>query len=83
MRKFTVSQVAREISRRTGRTIPPHTISNLFYRRQLDDLRCPIVGRVRLIPEDYLPVIERVVLDSIDQSQTLPPVDDTESDRAQ
>lgn len=82
MRKYTVSQVAREISRRTGHTIPPHTISNLFYRRQLDDLRCPIVGRSRLIPEDYLPNIERVVLDAMDQSKSLSPEDGTGSDHA-
>lgn len=58
---FTVSEVARDISRRTGATVPPHVISNLFYRRQLEDSRCPIVGRFRLIPADYIPTIEAVL----------------------
>jgi hypothetical protein len=58
MRSLTVSEVARHISRETGRTVPPHAISTLFYKRQLDDERCPVVGRCRMIPEDYIPTIE-------------------------
>jgi hypothetical protein len=52
MKQFTVSDVARRIRAR------PKDISDLFYQRRLDDRRCPIVGGRRLIPEDYLPVIE-------------------------
>jgi len=47
-----------------ARRIPgarPKDISDLLYRRKLDDSRCPIVGGRRLIPEDYLPEIERVL----------------------
>ncbi len=58
MATLTVSAAARHISRETGITVPPHVISTLFYRRELDDERCPIVNRARLIPEDYLPAIE-------------------------
>ena len=72
MRNYTVSEAARKISKRFGRTVPPHLISNLFYRRELDDLRCPIVRRVRLIPEDYLPVVEAAVLKSMDKAQPFP-----------
>ena len=36
-------------------------IGDLFYKRYLDDDRCPVVGRFRLIPEEYLPTIERVL----------------------
>ena len=62
MRKsLTVSEVAREITERTGTTVVPQTIANLFYQRKLDDRRCPVVGRVRLIPEKYVPTIEAVL----------------------
>ena len=47
-----------------ARRIPgarPKIISDLFYLRKLDNDRCPIVGGRRLIPEDYLPEIERVL----------------------
>jgi hypothetical protein len=47
-----------------SRRIPgscPKDISVLFYLRKLDDARCPIVGGRRLIPEDYLPEIERAL----------------------
>jgi hypothetical protein len=63
MRHFSVSDAAREISRRAGQTVPPRLISDLFYQRRLDDQRCPIVGRFRLISEDYLPEIEGVLRD--------------------
>ena len=58
MNNLTVSDVARDISHRTGITVPPQVISNLFYKRYLDDSRCPVVGRFRLIPADYIPTIE-------------------------
>lgn len=61
MRKRTVSEVARHLSRETGQTVSPQDISNLFYKRYLDDDRCAIVGRFRLIPEDYIPTIKRVL----------------------
>jgi hypothetical protein len=52
MTQLTVSEVARCIGAR------PEDISDLFYQRKLHDSRCPIVGGRRLIPEDYLPIIE-------------------------
>jgi hypothetical protein len=55
---FTVSDVARDISSRCGQPVSPQVIANLFYRRELDDGRCPVVGRQRLIPPDYVPAIE-------------------------
>ncbi|HEV8068653.1 MAG TPA: hypothetical protein VGP76_13025 [Planctomycetaceae bacterium] len=58
---LTVSDVARDIENRTGQTVSPQEISNLFYRRILDHRRCPLTGRVRLIPPDYLPGIEQVL----------------------
>lgn len=61
MRSLTVSEVARRLSRQTGQTVSPQVISNLFYKRYLDDDRCPVVGRFRLIPEEYLPTIEGVL----------------------
>jgi hypothetical protein len=53
----SVGGAARKIADLTGCTVHPHQISNLFYRGQLDDERCPIVGRARLIPVDYIPAI--------------------------
>jgi len=62
MRKsLTVSEVARDITDRTGTTVVPQAIANLFYRRKLDDRRCPVAGRVRLIPRGYVPTIEAVL----------------------
>jgi len=48
MQLLCVSEVARRLNAR------PRDISDLFYRRELSDKRCPIVGGRRLIPEDYL-----------------------------
>lgn len=61
MNSSTVSQVARALTRECGQTVTPQAISNLFYKRYLDDERCPVVGGIRLIPEDYVPTIERVL----------------------
>ena len=52
---LTVSEVARRIGAR------PKDISDLFYQRKLDDQRCPVVGGRRLIPEDYLSIIENTL----------------------
>jgi hypothetical protein len=52
MQPLSVSEAARRIGAR------PKDISDLFYQRKLDDQRCPIVAGRRLIPEDYLPVVE-------------------------
>ncbi len=61
MRHFTVSQTASLLTRTTGEIILPHTLSNLLYKRLLDATRCPIVGRCRMIPIDYLSTVERVL----------------------
>lgn len=58
---LTVSAVARQISQDTGTTVPPHVVSTLFYKRRLDDVRCPIVGGRRLIPQDYVPAIREAL----------------------
>jgi hypothetical protein len=50
-----VSEVARPFG------VPPRTISDLFYARALSDAVCPIVNGHRLIPETYIPEIERVL----------------------
>jgi hypothetical protein len=54
-RYLTVSDVARRFG------IRPRDISDLFYQRRLSDECCPVVGNRRLIPADYLPVIEAAV----------------------
>jgi hypothetical protein len=51
-RLFSVSDVARRLG------AAPRDISDLFYRRELRDDRCPIICGRRLIPEEYLPEIE-------------------------
>lgn len=61
MRFLTVSGAARQISARQRVTIAPHLISDLFYKRLLDDQKCPVLGGRRVIPSDYLPQIEKVL----------------------
>lgn len=51
MQHLSVSEAARRLGAR------PRDISDLFYRRELRDDLCPIVGGRRLIPEDYLDMI--------------------------
>lgn len=51
MQQLSVSEAARRLRAR------PRDISDLFYRRELRDDLCPIVGGRRLIPEDYLGVV--------------------------
>jgi hypothetical protein len=53
MQYLIVSEVARRIP-----GARPKDISDLFYQRKLDDQQCPIIGGRRLIPMDYVPVIE-------------------------
>jgi hypothetical protein len=57
MQHFIVSEVARRIGAK------PKDISDLFYQRRLSDVRCPVVGGRRLIPEDYLPTIAATLRD--------------------
>jgi hypothetical protein len=52
MRSFFVSELARQYG------VRPRDISDLFYRRVLDDALCPIVAGRRLIPAGYVPTIE-------------------------
>lgn len=54
-RYLTVSGVARRIHAR------PQDISQAFYRRELSDEVCPIVGGRRLIPESFIPIVVRVL----------------------
>ena len=53
---FSVGQAARELG------AAPKDISDLFYKRDLDDSCAPIIGERRLIPRDYLPTIRRVLI---------------------
>ena len=55
----SVSEAARELSEQFGITVRPQDITNLFYRRELRDDACPIVGGRRLIPRDHLAVIAK------------------------
>lgn len=52
---FAVSDVARRLG------VPPRVISDLFYQRALDDGVCPVVCGRRVIPEAYVPEIEKVL----------------------
>jgi hypothetical protein len=55
MLEISVSEVARRFG------VRPRVIRDLFYQRELSDARCPIIGGRRIIPAEYLPVIERVL----------------------
>jgi hypothetical protein len=52
---LTVGQAAERLGAR------PKDISDAFYRRQLNERLCPIWGGRRMIPEDYLPELERIL----------------------
>ncbi len=54
----TVGGIARVLSDRLGLDVRPPDITNLYYRRLLPGVDCPIVGGRRLIPLDQLPAIE-------------------------
>ena len=53
MQHLIVSEVARRIP-----GSKPRDITALFYERRLDDSLCPIIGQRRLIPPEYVSVIE-------------------------
>ena len=52
---ISVSDLARKLNCR------PRDISDAFYDRVLNDSACPVVGRRRLIPMDYVPTIRKVL----------------------
>jgi hypothetical protein len=51
-----------DAARRLG--VRPRNISDLFYQRRLSDEVCPVIGGRRLIPLDYLPIIQAALLSS-------------------
>ena len=59
--EVTVSGAARNLEGRLGVVVRPRDISDLFYKRLLPEDRCPILNGRRMIPLDYLPVIERAL----------------------
>ena len=73
--ELTVGEAASHIEATTGETVPPHVLSRLFYKRQLDHRVCPIVGRARLIRVDYLPEIEA----TLRERRILPPAEKPEA----
>ena len=59
----TIGDIARQLGVMAGKDVPPRVISDLFYKRVLSTERCPILGGRRLVPVDYVPVIERALRD--------------------
>ena len=55
MNGLSVSEAARRLGAR------PKDISDLFYLRELDEEHGPIIAGRRVISEDYLPTIRRVL----------------------
>jgi len=55
---LSVGGAADILSDYLGVPVKPRWITNPFYDRELRDDLCPIVGGRRLIPRDYLPMIE-------------------------
>jgi hypothetical protein len=55
---FTIRQVADRFG------VKPAVIVNLFYTGVLDNDRCPLHGRSRIIQLDYLPTIEQALRDA-------------------
>jgi hypothetical protein len=54
-------ECASSLSRKLG--CRPRDISDLFYSRILDESRCPVFQGRRLIPPDYIPVVEQTLRD--------------------
>jgi len=57
MQYLSVSDVAREIG------AVPRDISDLFYRRILDDTVCPIVAGTQLIPRSYVSTVRETLIE--------------------
>ncbi len=55
---FTIRQVADRFG------VKPGVIVNLFYTGVLDNAKCPLHGRSRIISLDYLPTIEQALRDA-------------------
>jgi hypothetical protein len=51
-----------EAAARVGGGVLPRHISDALYSGRLDGSRCPMIGGRRLIPEDYVEEIGRVLL---------------------
>jgi len=54
----TVSQVARDLSERYGRTVLPRHVTELFYCRKLSDEGAPIISGRRMIAPALVQAIE-------------------------
>ena len=59
---LTVSQAARELAAEMGVSVPPRSISDLFYQRKLPDDLAPVIGGRRLIARDCLPRIRDALI---------------------
>ncbi len=49
------------LARRFG--VSPRTLSALFYNRVFDDATCPVIDGRRVIPESYVPTVEKELRD--------------------
>ena len=58
---LSVSDAARELSAQLGQAVRPRDITLLFYHRVLPDDLAPIVSGRRLIDNNHLPEIARVL----------------------
>lgn len=58
---LTVGTAARELSAVLGLDVSPRLLTELFYRGELSDRRCPVIGGRRVIPRDYMDTIVSVL----------------------
>ncbi|QOV89758.1 hypothetical protein [Humisphaera borealis] len=58
---LTVSEAARTVSDIVGSEVAPKVLSDMLYRRELDDRVCPVHAGRRMIPRHYLDVIAQKV----------------------
>jgi hypothetical protein len=58
---LSAAEVAEEMGEVCGLPVRARDVSDLFYWGLLDGKRCPLVGRFRVIPRDYLPEVRRVL----------------------
>ena len=56
MALLSITQAAEQLG------VKPKVLSDLFWLRELDRERCPLIGRTRAIPPDYLPEIRAILV---------------------
>lgn len=58
---LSVGDAAKELAAQCGRHVNPRVLTEMIYRGDVDQQRCPLVAGRRLIPRDLLQVFAEAV----------------------